>query len=690
MMALQIKKYTLLHKAQTCWGDHSVSGGWRRFFLLLICLNLIGMLGLGIGAAKADNRGSELVLQPISAEGITQNPLSASPVLTRVDAVITGHIVRTTVIQRFQNPTDFWMQGIYYFPLPDGAAVDRMILKIGDRLIVSEIQEKAAARKIYQEAVKAGKSAALLEQYRPNVFSTRIANIEPGSGVTVELSYQTLAVQEGVRFSVTLPQILTPRYHPAPVTDGQWQKATQPYPEAANIPTNTISEFNIRVRQGQKLSVLSSPSHSLRKADQENGDVLLTLEGGRVPADRDFVLNWKFTQSDKPESLIFQEAKDGKTYILGIVMPPREQSGLSDIARDVTFVLDVSGSMEGPAIEQGKAALRDALDLLKPRDRFQVIAFNDRYTRLFENPRMVSAQNIERAKYYIDQLEAERGTEMYLALKSALYQRREDGLERQIVFLTDGAVTNEEEMFELVDRKLSGARLFTVGLGYAPNSWFMRKAAEFGRGIHIQIDDVSDAGSELAKLFADMARPTLQEIQVQAGSAVTTYPEVMPDLFGQRPIIFLAESTTPKASVTISAIDRQGAEINLSLAVQNTENTVGISKLWASKKVEALLDARARGMGAQRVQAEITAVALTHQIMSPYTSFVAVDKTPVPIREAFSSKAKLGMVVQKKISWTKVQGLQTASPMKLHFWIGVFALALVVAFFGYRMRRRFI
>ena len=287
-----------------------------------------------------------------------------------------------------------------------------------------------------------------------------------------------------------------------------------------------------------------------------------------------------------------------------------------------------------------------------------------------------SLQMLEQAAYKIAGLKADGGTEMFPALAAALTESWDASFDRQIVFLTDGAVTNEEQMFKLVQDHLGDARLFTVGLGYAPNSWFMRKAAEFGRGIHIQIDNIQLAGAKLQDLFADMAKPAMRNINLNAGAGADTYPRQVPDLFGQRPVIFVSKLSGDETAVTLGGQTADDKFTELSVSRQSSETAAGIAKLWAHSKVEALMDAEVRGMDGAIVREGILDVALTHQIMSPYTSFVAVDKTPVRVREDLLKKAKLQGELAQMASWTKVSTLNTASPMAQNALLGLIGLFL--------------
>ncbi len=254
---------------------------------------------------------------------------------------------------------------------------------------------------------------------------------------------------------------------------------------------------------------------------------------------------------------------------------------------------------------------------------------------------------------------------MYPALESALSDGSDSDMLRQILFLTDGAVSDEKVMFDLVNSRLEQARLFTVGLGNAPNSWFMRKAAEFGRGIHIQVDNLETAQAQLELLFNDMSQPWARDVELTTSTQAEIYPKRFPDLFGSRPIIFTLKQSTDLPLGEVSATLPENSQWSTLLETKTMSQDPAISKFWARQKVDSLMDARSQGMSEDIIRAGIIKTALAHNIMSPYTSFVAVDKTPARVQEDFLKKVRLQGNIAAGSSWTKIYGPKTASPL---FW----------------------
>ncbi|UTW59910.1 marine proteobacterial sortase target protein [Kordiimonas sp. SCSIO 12603] len=574
-------------------------------------------------------------IKSIPHEGMPQLWLDALQLSSEVKTEINGFIAYTTVKQSFRNTTDQWVNGTYRFPLPDTAAIDAFEMLVGEKRIKGKIKEKQEAKRIYEQAVKEGKKAALLSQIRPNMFSSKVGNVAPGAVITVEISFITHAEQNGLTFSWKLPQAITPRYHRledmVPTPEPKSALATHHQKHGIyRHPQNAgnLAVFDIFLAPGAAVQKLTSPSHDIRIAEQENR-YHITLRADTEPADRDFILRWEYKPAGKPKPLFIKEETESGTYVLGIVIPPKKEESLQKSPpRDIQFIIDVSGSMHGHSIVQAKRALLEAVDRLRTEDRFDIIKFNNDYSRLFGATQQATAENVNRARNYILGLEADGGTEMMPALVNALDLNQTAPADEkslpQIMFLTDGAIGYEEAMFKLVEEKLGTTRLFTVGVGNAPNGWFMRKAAEFGRGIHTQIDNPLEAEKTLEELFSNMAAPSVQKLTLSGNGMFEAYPTRLPDLYGNRPTVFVVKTDDSKIRLEGESVNSKRWKISERL--KRMENGKGISKLWARKKVEAISDAALRGLPQEEAKAQILKTALTHQIVSKYTSFVAVEE----------------------------------------------------------------
>jgi Ca-activated chloride channel family protein len=406
--------------------------------------------------------------------------VAAPTVATEINMRVGGMVARVEVRQTFHNPSQSWLEGVYAFPLPENAAVDGMRIAFGDKVIDAVIAEKAAARQTYDKARKEGRKAALVEQQRPNLFTNDVANIGPGESITVTLRYQqTLRYDQG-RFRLRFPMVAGPRYTPARQTvssagkDG-WSRAAEIAADAERIsspvlrpeegPVNPVA-LRIALDAGFPLAELHSPYHTIAGTDWRDGTATITLDAGAVPADRDFELVWKPDTGAAPVAGVFRETVDGKDHVLIMVLPPhRGRVTVAPIPRDLIFVLDRSGSMGGTSIIQAREATKAALARLRTTDRFEIIRFSSGHDALFGAVRHATPAHISRANAFVSATTANGGTQMLAPLRRALDGRAERGRLRQIVFLTDGGVSNESRLLAEIDSRLGRSRLFTVGIG---------------------------------------------------------------------------------------------------------------------------------------------------------------------------------------------------------------------------------
>jgi Ca-activated chloride channel family protein len=569
--------------------------------------------------------------------------VGAPLLFTDVQMDVTGIVARVRVQQRFVNPTPQWREGVYVFPLPEFAAVDHLKMHVGERVIEGIIKERGEARRTYDTAKSEGRKATLVEQERPNMFTTSVANIGPNEEIVVAIEYQeTLRYDDG-SFRLRFPLAITPRYVPgAPElieTSAGWTVATQQVPDAGRIMQPVVRREDgyvnpvtiaIELDAGFPLARLASAYHPMDIEERAGHRYRLTLADGAIPAARDFELTWTPDLGAAPGAALFTETRGGKTYALLMALPPSvRESAAARIPREVTYIVDTSGSMEGVSMAQARDALLMALDRLQPGDRFNVIEFNSSSAALFAAPVPVDAQTLMRARRFVGGLKARGGTEMLPALKLALAGEKEASITRQVVFLTDGAVGNEDEILRLVGQELGDRRLFTVGIGPAPNSFFMRKAAEFGRGTFTYIGDVREVKDKMTALFRKLEQPALVDITVDWPAGADVWPRVIPDLYAGEPVIVSAQYNANAGSGNIALSGRrEGAIWGTLLPSTSTANQPGVGVLWARAKIDALMDAGRRGAPEPEIRSAVLDVALTHHLVSKFTSLVAVDVTP--------------------------------------------------------------
>ena len=362
-----------------------------------------------------------------------------------------------------------------------------------------------------------------------------------------------------------------------------------------------------------------------------------------------------------------------------MLMPPQAAAlGKNRLSRETIFIIDTSGSMQGASLNQAKQALSLALDRLQPSDRFNVIQFNSVTDELFKEPVPGDAEHVERAKDYVRALQANGGTEMRPALTAAFKSSTSDERVHQVIFLTDGAVGNEEALFKLIHERLGDRRLFTVGIGSAPNSYFMSKAAEFGRGTFTYIGNVAEVGEKMSELFSKLDSPVLTHIKVEfpTGALVEMWPQKLPDLYLGEPVVFTAALKHAKGAVKVSGM-RGTTPWEMTLPLVSGTSAPGVHVLWARSKIQSLLDSAQEGADAEAVRKRVVEVALGHHLVSKHTSLVAVDVTRVR-SEHEGLNENVPLAINLPEGWDQAIGSlpQTATPAQFQILVGLFALML--------------
>src|SRR5882757_8884114 len=481
-----------------------------------------------------------------------------------VDLTVSGPTVRARVTQIFKNPTQNWVEATYVYPLPEGGAVDTLKMVIGDRVVTGEIKERQQARVVYEQARQSGQKAALTEQERPNIFTNSVANIGPGETVLVQIEYQEPVHQSGNEFSLRVPMVVGPRYNPAPIVQsvefrqngGGWgATASDPVPDrdritptvldpAQNAPVNPTA-ITVRLQAGFPLGEVKSHHHQVKVEIPDKDIRIVKLAEGLVPADRDFELSWTPAVEKAPSVGLFREHVGNADYLLAFITPPSaEQAVQKPTPREVIFVIDNSGSMGGTSIVQAKASLLYALGRLQAGDRFNVIRFDDTMTVLFPSPVPADAAHLANATSFVRALQAAGGTEMVPAMRAALSDtNREDaGYVRQVVFLTDGAIGNEQQLFETISALRGRSRVFMVGIGSAPNTFLMTRASELGRGAFTHIGSVEQVEERMRGLFSKLENPAVTSLTAKFWEAAAdTTPAAIPDLYRDEPLVLAAK-----------------------------------------------------------------------------------------------------------------------------------------------------
>ncbi|MEM9291273.1 MAG: marine proteobacterial sortase target protein [Acidobacteriota bacterium] len=637
-------------------------------------------------------------------------------VQTEIELDVTGVVVRGSVRQVFRNPAPVWVEGVYVFPLPEDAAVDTLRLEVGERVIEGQVKERAAARRTYEQARTEGRVASLVEQERPNVFTNSVANIGPGDEVVVTLEYQHLARWDSGSYRLRVPTVVAPRYIPGStrvsrspgeevspegpqeplvedlgaVSGHGWARNTDQVSDASRITPPVLPpgqegrnglQIEVRLEPGFELARLESPFFPIEveeKGEQDQARHHVRLAMPDAIAHRDFELVWAPRRGSEPRAALLTETLGADTYGLLMVLPPQELFAQQErLPRELVLVVDTSGSMHGASILQAQRALLEALNTLREGDTFNILRFASSTSQLFSESQLATTKNLDRARAWVRGLDANGGTEMMGALQAALANQNDPSRLRQVIFVTDGAVGNEDALFAAIEGRLGASRLFTVGIGSAPNSHFMRRAANFGRGTFTHIGDLHQVQRAMGELFAKIESPQLAGLAVSWPDAnAEMWPQRLPDLYRGEPLVAVVRMAPSSGAEPTVRVEGRSGERPWAAAlswqepiaggssgapsVDPTEGeTPGISRLWARHKIEGWMDeltlAPSEDVRTQ-LREGVLELALEHHLVSKFTSLVAVDVTPTRPQDQVLESRPVPVELPAGWSWGHVFG----------------------------------
>ncbi len=626
-LALRLRNRQAIEKRHgiSCFESTRRIRSWQDRTLLTLIAVLLLLFVVRTETAIADEQVWGLKMK--SDSGV----FTELAVNTDIQLDITGLVARVEITQQFTNHGSHWAEGVYRFPLPADAAVDRLRIKVGERLLEGEIQEKEIAKQTYQKARKAGQTATIVEQQRRNQFETRLANIGPGELIEITIGYLQNISYSDFSYHLRLPMTFTPRWEPGHISPPVPGVVTAPVPRLIPAASATGHRLALQARiiSTAKFAAIESRYHDVDIRQFENGYTIELLNPDEL-SDRDFELSWTPALQTQPSTSL-TTFNDGESVYAQLMLAPPLANSITPQAREVIFIIDTSGSMEGASLAQAKAALGHALRSLGSDDHFNLLQFNSNTEQLFDQSVPVTQHSIYLAQNFITGLSANGGTEMAAALTTALSLPDIPQLMRQVVFITDGAVGNETELLQMVAQDLNNSRMFTVAIGHAPNSWFMRKAAEIGRGSYVHIAKPEEVAEQMNGLWGRIQLPALTDICIEWGDSAEYYPEIIPDLYAGEPLWLLArlpsEPTLIGLCGTLNGMDWT-LDINGWDAASSAPGDDNLAKLWARQKIEALEDSLMFGADPELTRLEITGVALDYGLLTRHTSLVAVDKTP--------------------------------------------------------------
>jgi Ca-activated chloride channel family protein len=609
-------------------------------FLLRFVVVALLVLGLSAAARAAQTEADNLeqTLSPYFVVPGGDPTVDALPLKsTKVDARIAGVIAAVTVTQVYRNEGTRPIEARYVFPASTRAAVYALRLRVGERVVDAEIREKQQARRDFEQAKHEGKSASLLEQHRPNVFQMSIANVMPGDEIAVDLRYTETIVPTDGNYQFVFPTVVGPRYNGGIRADGlpsESQKndtwIAQPTLRKGEDAPQTFA-FNAVVTAPLAIRSLTSPSHAIQVTGLGEKQATISLAADRAHADRDVVIDYRLASDKIDAGVIVYEGRD-ESFFLAMIEPPARVSSTAILPREYVFVVDVSGSMHGFPLNTAKALLRDLIGGLRPSDTFNVIPFAGGHSLLAPQSLAASEANIARAIRFINGQKGGGGTELLPALRTALAMPADVNRARSFIIVTDGYVSIEKEAFDLVRTKANEANVFAFGIGSSVNRFLIDGLARAGQGEPFYVLHPGQAPEVAARLRTFVEAPVLSRVKVnfRGFDAYDLAAPSVPDLFGQRPLAILgkfrgpARGTIEVDGYTADGPVRMALDVDRGIAVKPSD-TQALRYLWARERIAQLSDDVKLGASDDTVK-EITRLGLAYNLLTDYTSFIAIDK----------------------------------------------------------------
>lgn len=609
--------------------------------LALACLASLLLVALPAQADDAEARRAESPYFFVKSDDPTVDrlPLKA----TEVDARIAGPIADVTVTQRYRNEGQRPIEARYVFPGSTQAAVHAMTVRIGNRVIVADIREKQRARIEFETAKREGKTAALLEQERPNVFSMNVAHILPSDEVAVELRYTELLPPTEGRYQFVFPTVVGPRYRSAAAKVATTEEAngtavpSGSFPAVPYLPAGEASAttFDLRVAFASPLPVsgLRSSSHEIEVEGEGTRHAHVALGGEaaarRHDGNRDFILDYRLAGEALASGLtLFPGAPGEENFFLAMVEPPRAIATTQINPRDYVFVVDISGSMHGYPLDTAKTLLRHLIGGLRPSDTFNVLLFSGSNRMLNETSVPATQANIEQALRTIAQMGGSGSTEIVPALKRVAALPKAPDVSRSVIVVTDGYVTVESEVFQLIRRNLGQTNVFAFGIGSSVNRHLIEGIARAGQGEPFIVTKPEQAAAQAERLRRMIDAPVLTQVKARF-EGLDTYdvePERLPDVLGGRPVLVFGKwRGEPRGQLVVEGQAANGAwQAMLPVGTPDAQS-VALRHLWARHRIQSLSDQEALQGGDTQREA-ITALGLRYSLLTQYTSFIAVDR----------------------------------------------------------------
>ncbi len=563
---------------------------------------------------------------------------------TDVRAKIAAYIAAVEVEQKYHNPYDEKIEVVYVFPLPQDAAVSDFLMKVGERTIRGVIREREEAERIYNEARAQGFVASLLTQERPNIFTQKVANIEPNVDIDVQLTYyNTLPYRDGA-YEFGFPTVVGPRFNPEGTTDGVGAvprgqagasgQATEVQYLAPDESSGALFSMTVDIEAGVKVTDVRSSSHAISVEDVTPEHKRVTLQQGADIPNKDFNLRFAVAGDAVQSGFLLHRDERGGFFTM-VLTPPADLSQVGRSPVEHVFVLDCSGSMSGSPLTLAKGAVKRVLEKLGPTDTFQIINFSMGSSTLGPRPVPATPENVQRGLEYLAGLEGEGGTMMIEGIKAALDFPHEEGKVRLVSFLTDGYIGNESEILAAIHDKLGASRIFSFGIGSSPNTFLLENMAKIGQGAvaYVTGGDTDADDAAIDAFYDRIAHPAFSDVELDwHGMQVSdVYPSRLPNLWGGRPVVITGRITGEVGTnVTVHGrVAGQPAAIEVPIAAEAESKRPAIAQIWARMKILDLAERSLWEAQGSELLDQIKRVALEYSLMSKFTAFVAVDSSRV-------------------------------------------------------------
>ena len=649
------------------------------FFLrALAAAGAIFSLLLGTTAYSQPRESEDRTLSPYfflksDDPEVDQLPLRSTSAVVNISGVIADVLVT----QIYKNAGKRPLEAIYVFPASTRAAVYGMKMTLGERVITAKINKREDARREYEQARQQGKSASLLEQQRPNVFQMNVANILPGDEIKVELNYTELLVPTDRVYEFVYPTVVGPRYsnHPTETASPSEQWVENPYLHQGKPPSDTF-DITASLAAGLPIRDIESPSHKL--AITYSGPAVATIrldKSEELDGNRDYILRYRL-DGDRIQSGLLLYEGERENFFLLMMQPPKRVMKEQIPGREYIFIVDVSGSMHGFPLDISKKLLKNLIGNLRPTDKFNVLLFSGGSSVMSEQSVHATSENIQRAVNLLERQQGGGGTELLPAFKRALGLVQSEGYSRTIVIATDGYVTVEEEVFDLIRKHLGDSNVFAFGIGASVNRHIIEGMARVGMGEPFILTKPEEAPTRAERFRVLIQSPVLTHLKINYGG-FTVYdvePLSVPDVLAERPVILFGKwRGHPRGKIVVSGLSGNGpyTDVVRVASTKPMKTNAALRYLWARHRIALLSDYNKLHSNDERIE-QVTDLGLAYNLLTAYTSFVAVDteirnttgdvstvKQPLPLPQGVSDYAVGGMrlsqtptcFLAKKLLW---------------------------------------